>query len=147
MNGKKSGFTLIELMVVVLIVGILAVVAVPQYMKTVETSKATDAVGLVVMIANAQRSCILDNPSTIATDCPTAQLSSLHPLVVKKYIADHDWGTTTTGTPYNYYTCGTAACAAWAQRKTGTYLNWGYTISNAGVCTPLTADTPSCPGM
>ena len=147
MKGLKRGFTLIELMVVVLIIGILASIAIPQYMKTVETSKATDAVGLVMMISNAQRSCMLDNPSDIAGQCPTGQLSASHPLVTKKYIADHDWGTAATGTPYYYYTCTTVNCTAWAQRKSGTYSNWGYTISNAGVCTPLTSDTPKCPGM
>ncbi len=43
---RRDGFTLIELLVVVLIVGILAGVSVPSYMKSVETTKADDAVSL-----------------------------------------------------------------------------------------------------
>ncbi len=58
---KKQAFTLIELLVVVLIIGILAAVAVPQYQKAVIKSRYATIKSLVHSIANAQNVYYLAN--------------------------------------------------------------------------------------
>ena len=54
MQKNKKGFTLLELLVVVLIIGILSAVALPQYQKAVEKSRATEAITLLGSLANAE---------------------------------------------------------------------------------------------
>ncbi|MBR3632040.1 MAG: prepilin-type N-terminal cleavage/methylation domain-containing protein [Elusimicrobiaceae bacterium] len=58
---SKRAFTLIELLVVVLIIGILSAIALPQYQKAVEKSKASQALILLRNTANAQKVYFLAN--------------------------------------------------------------------------------------
>lgn len=52
---KNSGFTLTELLVAVLIIGVLAAAAVSQYTKAVEKTRMTEAITAVESIAKANR--------------------------------------------------------------------------------------------
>jgi type IV pilus assembly protein PilE len=53
MNIKKTGFTLIELVVAVCIVGILSAIAIPSYKQHTNKSRRAEAQGALVTFANA----------------------------------------------------------------------------------------------
>ncbi len=76
MNPKPRGFTLIELMIAVAIVGILAAIAYPSFTESVRRSKRTDAQGALSGLAQALERYYANNGTycgaaggTIA-DCP-----------------------------------------------------------------------------
>jgi prepilin-type N-terminal cleavage/methylation domain-containing protein len=52
---NQRGFTLVELMIVVTIVGVLATVAIPMYQEVPERSKSTEAVTALGLIRSAMR--------------------------------------------------------------------------------------------
>ena len=64
---NKQAFTLIELLVVVLIIGILAAVAVPQYQKAVEKSRAAQGLALLRSVYEAQKAYHMANGSYATT--------------------------------------------------------------------------------
>ena len=53
-NSKKSGFSLVELTIVVVILGVLATFAVPRFMSSVERTKASEAFNYLSQMETAQ---------------------------------------------------------------------------------------------
>lgn len=88
-HGAKNdkGFTLIELMVVVIIIGILAAVAIPQFVGQTDKAKEKAAKADLKMIGNALEMYYNEN-----NDYPSA-LSGLSPDYLKKVPSKSPWNT------------------------------------------------------
>ncbi len=80
MDMKRSGFTLLELIVGVVIVGILASIALPNFSKSIEKTKVRDAQTTLSAIYSAEKIYRLDQ-NTYGT---------LPNLVGSNYISDPD---------------------------------------------------------
>jgi len=63
----RSGFTLVELMAVIMIVAILAAVAVPIIRGKSESSKWSEAVATAGTIRTAVRAAFVEDPATVGT--------------------------------------------------------------------------------
>lgn len=66
MNAQK-GFTLIELMIVVAIIGILAAIAIPQYQNYIAKSQVSRVMSETASLKTVVETCILDGKA--AADC------------------------------------------------------------------------------
>ncbi len=71
-NALQKGFTLVELMIVIVIVGILSAVAIPQFMKQTKKAVATEATTQVSAITKQAATIQLEEPITaanVSADC------------------------------------------------------------------------------
>lgn len=74
---KKNGFTLVELMVVVVIIGVLAAVAIPKLMAAANKAKASEAQGVLSAIANLQAAYKAENGEYVSLPAGTTKSQDL----------------------------------------------------------------------
>jgi len=109
----RRSFTLIELLVVVVILGILASLAIPQYTKAVERAKGKEAIANLKLIKAAEEIWLMEyNTYTVLGD-------------LNLELNQANWS-------YNVPFSGAATFTATAKRKgIGGYLNCVYTITES----------------
>lgn len=72
LSRYARGFTLIEIMVAVVIVGILASIAYPSYLKVVQSSHRSDAQARLVDISQKVERCFTEKNVYNHTDCTSS---------------------------------------------------------------------------
>ena len=131
-NNIKNGFTLIELLVVVLIVGFLAAVALPQYQKAVERSRAAEALTLLKSVVRASEAYRLASGAwptkfeELVLDIPwTGNRKACNSDGVTDTFSNDDWSIQFYKWPANQHH------AVWITRLRGKYkgarFTWNFT--------------------
>jgi type IV pilus assembly protein PilE len=122
---RRGGFTLIEVLVVLVIIGILASIALPSYGKYVIRSKRSAAQAIMYDISNREEQYMLANRSYADKATLKSNGFALPPEVAQNY--DYDVTVNSTGAPG--YTITFTAIA----RQTG---DRNLSLTNTGVKTP-----------
>lgn len=135
MNAQK-GFTLIELMIVVAIIGILAAIAIPQYQNYIARSQVTEAFTLMNGAKTAIQDNLQANSCTAVVTADDTIPGKYGSLVITKGAPTAT--TTATGCTMTY-TFGSDASSLLVTKKIAAGLNNNGTLSK-GSTTDVPAD-------
>ena len=127
---SRKGFTLVELAVVIVIIGVLAAFGIPRFLKSVERSKAAEAFAYLQSIRAAQER-YQARTGTYATDLTTLDIDSATP----KYFSVGTVAAGSTGKLENSWTLTLtrSGSAAGYGAYTVTFTESGYDKTNSTI--------------
>ena len=135
MRNNNKGFTLIELIMVTIILGILAAVAVPRYMGTVNRAEAAaeDAV-LSALKANAETYAMEKFMDTGRKSYPANPFdgSSVDGYIATTALSGRSGNTTLDSGEWTYTAASTTAGLITHKRNDDSVWSWAYSSANQG---------------
>jgi len=134
---KRAGFTLIELMIAVAVIGILAAIAYPSYQDYIRRSKRASAKAVLSDLANRQQA-YLNDKRAYATSLPALVPSFAAPSEIAadyEFAVDPD-NTDNTASPPTFSVTAKPISSTMLADKCGTSATVPLALSQAGERTP-----------
>ena len=108
-TSRRSAFTLVEIMIVVAIIGLLAAIAIPNFIKAREASQRNACIANMRQIDGAKATWALENKKVNSDVCALTDIAGSATLYIRETPACPANGTYTVGTVADKTACSLAA--------------------------------------